>query len=66
MLSTERMSYIPIIVTILVISQASWGSSFIMNTNPPFLLHSTRLTNGYDADIIDNLLEIVNRTAVAV
>lgn len=61
MLSTERMSFIPIIDTILVISQASWGSSFIMNTNPPLLLHSTRLTNGYDADIIDNLMEIVNR-----
>ena len=55
------MSFFPSIVTILMLSEASLMSSFLINTNPPLSLNSTGPSNGFDSNIINNLLEKVNR-----
>ena len=55
------MPFFPSIGTILVLSQALWVSSFLLNTNPPLLLHSSGPSNGYDANTVSYLFQKVDR-----
>ena len=55
------MQFFQSIGTILVLSQTLCVSSFLLNTNPPLLLHSSGPSNGYDANTVSYLFQKVDR-----
>ena len=55
------MQFFQSIGTILVLSQALYVSGFLLNTNPPLLLHSSGPSSVYDANTVSYLFQKVNR-----